>query len=72
MTTLPGSSRTVVFILRAKLFAKTILEHSSRTVFTKSVRILRTGCKEGFGTAVVTCRESEETKLLHWEKETQS
>ena len=42
MTKLPGSSRTLVFVLRTKAFANTILEHYSQTVFAKTVRILRT------------------------------
>ena len=43
MTNIPGSSRTVVFALRTKVLAKTILEHYSQTTFTKTVRILRIG-----------------------------
>ena len=43
MTAHPGSSRTTVLVLRTKVFAKTILEHYSQTLFTKTVRILRTG-----------------------------
>ena len=44
MTNLLGSSRTVVFVLRTKVFAKTILKHYLRTkMFMKTVRVLRTG-----------------------------
>ena len=43
MTELKGSFRTVVFALRTKVFAKTILEHYSKTIITKTARILRTG-----------------------------
>ena len=43
MRKLPVSSRTVVLVLRMKVFAKTILEHYSQTMFTKTVRILRSG-----------------------------
>ena len=45
MTKLPGSSRTIVLVLRTKAFAETILEHCSQTMFTKTVRILRTGVR---------------------------
>ena len=38
---LPGSSRTVALVLRTVVFAKTILEHYSQRMFTKTVRILR-------------------------------
>ena len=43
MTKLPGSSPTVVFILRMKMFTKTILKHYLQTMFTKTDRILITG-----------------------------
>ena len=43
MRKLPGSSRTFFLVLRKKVFAKTILEHYSQTMFTKTVRTLRTG-----------------------------
>ena len=43
MTKLPGSSLTVVFVLRTKAIANTILEHYLQTMLTKTVRILRTG-----------------------------
>ena len=39
-TKLPGSCRTAVFVIRTKVFANPILEHHSRTMFTKTVRIL--------------------------------
>ena len=43
MTKLPGSSRTVVFVLRTKVFANAILKHYLHIMFTKIVRMLRTG-----------------------------
>ena len=43
MTKLPGSSRTAVFVFRTKVFMNTILEHYTQTMFTKTVRILRSG-----------------------------
>ena len=45
MTKLPGSSGTVLFILRTILFANTILGHYSRTLFTKTLRTLRAGLR---------------------------
>ena len=46
MRKLPGSSRTVVFVLRTKVFAKTILQHYSQTMLTKTVRISKTHTME--------------------------
>ena len=43
MTKLPGSSRTVLLVLRTKVFANTLLERYSQAMLTKTVRILRTG-----------------------------
>ena len=43
MTKLPGSSGTVVLVLRTKVFVNTLLKHYSQTVFMKTVRILRNG-----------------------------
>ena len=40
MTKLPGSSRTVVFVLTTKVFANITLEHYSRTMITKTVQNL--------------------------------
>ena len=45
MTKLPGSSWTVVFVLRTKVFANAVLERYSQTAFTKTVRILGTGSR---------------------------
>ena len=45
MRKLLGSSRAVVLVLRKKVFAKTILEHYSQTMFTKTVRLLSTGLR---------------------------
>ena len=45
MTNLLGSSRTVVSVLRTKVFAKTILKHYLQTMFKKTVCILRSGFK---------------------------
>ena len=47
MTNLPGSSQTVVFVLRMKVFANTILEHYLQTVFAKTVCILSTSFTRG-------------------------
>ena len=44
ITNRPGRYRTVI-VLRTKVFAKAILERYSETMFTKTVRILRTGLK---------------------------
>ena len=42
MRKLPSSFRAVVFVLRMKVFAKTVLKHYSQIMFMKTVRILRT------------------------------
>ena len=42
VTKLPGSSQTVVFVFRTKMFANTILRRHSQTMFMKTVCILRT------------------------------
>ena len=41
MRKLLGSSQTVVFVLRMKMFGKTILDHYLQTMLTKTVHILR-------------------------------
>ena len=66
MTNLPGSCWTVVIVLRTKVFAKTFLEHYSQTMFTKIVRMLRTGLKGNNRLPVLTLHSklSEELKRL--------
>ena len=41
MRKLPGSSQTVVLVLKMKVFAKTVLKHFLQTMFMKTVYILR-------------------------------
>ena len=68
MTKLPGSSQTVIFIRRTKVFANTIFEHYSLTMFMKIVYVLRTGftpllgqrtqhCSRNCGALPSTCLE---------------
>ena len=47
MTKLSGGSQTVILALRMKVFAYTILKHYSQTMFTKTVRLLRSGFRSG-------------------------
>ena len=62
MRKLLGSSQTVVLVLRTKVFAKTVLEHYSRTMFTKTVRILRRGFKRGarLSSAIPLCQQEQQ------------
>ena len=56
MMKLPGSSRTVVFVRRTQVFARTILEHYSQTMFTKTVRLLTTGLTRKMSVVWGLCR----------------
>ena len=46
---------TVAFVFRRKVFVNSILEHHSQTVFTKTVRISKTGLR-GSGSRDVHAR----------------
>ena len=48
-------------ILRMKVFANIILEHYSRTAFTKTVCILRTGLRRNWASNTRTARLTDET-----------
>ena len=63
-----GSSQTVVFVLRTKVFAKTILEHYSQTAFTKTVHILRSGLtnsRKSLAYDIHVCHSCQSYLLCH-------
>ena len=66
MTKLPGSSQTVVFVLRTKMFANTILRRHSQTMFMKTVRILRTLLRVACQKTAVLMQAKREILGLGW------